>query len=260
MKRVVVVQARTGSSRLRNKVLLPLAGRPLLQRMLERVKAARTDFDLVVATSSLPEDEPIRMLCGMLNVRCFSGHPTDLLDRHYQAGRITGADIVAKVPSDCPLIDPDVIDQVFRFQHQHSRHFDFVSNLHPATFPDGNDVEVLPMDILHEAWVEARHPLEREHTTPFIWTRPGRYRIGNVEWATGLNYSLSHRWTIDYVEDYAFISAVYHELWTASRPVFSLRDILDLLRRRPDLGHLNAVHRGKSWQTLNPSPVRQAVP
>src|SRR5262249_13886715 len=101
VKTLVVVQARMGSTRLPGKVLLPLAGAPLLQRMLERIEAARTPFELTVATTTAAADDPIRQLCRRLGVRCYSGHPTDLLDRHYQAARELRADAVVKIPSDC---------------------------------------------------------------------------------------------------------------------------------------------------------------
>jgi spore coat polysaccharide biosynthesis protein SpsF len=244
---VVVIQARTGSSRLPNKVLMPLAGRPLLERMIERVRAATTPGGLVVATTTEPGDEPIRELCRSLRTACYSGHPTDLLDRHLRAGHATGADCVVKIPSDCPLVDPAVIDRVITFYIEHHTRFDFVSNLHPATYPDGNDVEVIPLPALETAWREATRPLEREHTTPFLWEHPERFRIGNVEWETGLDYSMNHRWTIDYPEDYAFLSAVYDALWSPERPVFSLSEILEFLDRNPSVAALNARYAGVNW-------------
>ena len=246
MKTLVVIQARTGSTRLPNKVMMQLAGKPLLQRMVERVRAGG-DYDLVIATTNEPADAVIRNLCREMNVDCFSGHPTDLLDRHYQAARLHNADAVVKIPSDCPLIDPAVIKQVLGFFFQDPHRFDFVSNLHPPTYPDGNDVEVMTSAALEIAWREASKPFEREHTTPFIWERPERFRIGNVTWQNGLDYSMSHRWTIDYPEDYAFLNAVYNELWSEARPIFALQEILDLLTRRPDIFAVNAKYAGINW-------------
>jgi spore coat polysaccharide biosynthesis protein SpsF len=265
MTRLVVVQARTGSSRLPNKVMMPLAGRPLLQRMIERVRGARTPFELVVATTSDAGDDVIRALCRSLGVQCYSGHPTDLLDRHYRAAVSARADEIVKIPSDCPLIDPAVIDRVLAFHAEHRGELDYTSNLHPASYPDGNDVEVIPFGVLEEAAREATRPLEREHTTPFVWERPARYRLGNVAWETGLNYSMTHRWTIDYAEDYEFISAVYDELWSATGQLFSLQDILRLLEARPDMATINAAYAGVNWyrnhanelRTVSPSEYRQ---
>jgi len=177
MTTVVVVQARTGSTRLPGKVMMPLAGRPLLERMIERVRAASTPFELVVATTTETADDAVRALCRDADVACYSGHPTDLLDRHYRAALPFAPDAVVKIPSDCPLIDPAVIDRVLGAYGERAGGVDYASNLHPATYPDGNDVEVVAAGVLEEAWREAALPFEREHTTPFIWERPSRYRI-----------------------------------------------------------------------------------
>lgn len=247
MRVLMVVQARTGSSRLPGKVLLPLAGAPLLQRMLERVRAARTPFDLLVATTTAPADDAVREVCQAIGVDCFRGHATDLLDRHYRAARWGDAEAVVKIPSDCPLIDPGVIDRVLRtFLGDPDAH-DYVSNLHPPSYPDGNDVEVLPFRVLEAAWREARRPFEREHTTPFVWDQPQRFRLGNVEWEGGRNLARSHRFTVDYPQDYAFVSAVYQALWQPGRPPFSLAEILELLECRPALLDLNGRLAGVNW-------------
>src|SRR5262249_8649089 len=152
MRIVVVVQARTASTRLPGKVLLPLAHRPLLYRMLERVLAAQTPSDVVVATTINGEDDAIVDVAEAAGVAWVRGHPTDLLDRHYAAAVECRADIVVKIPSDCPLIDPGVIDRVIGHYKAHAGRVDFVSNLHPATYPDGNDVEVMPLGVLETAW------------------------------------------------------------------------------------------------------------
>jgi spore coat polysaccharide biosynthesis protein SpsF len=260
-----VVQARTGSTRLPGKVILPLRGRPLLQRLLERIGSTRTPLDVVVATTTAPEDQIIRALARSLGIACYSGHPTDLLYRHCHAARIKRADVVVKIPSDCPLIDPGVIDRVVGAFLAARGTYDYASNLHPATYPDGNDVEVMTMEALEIAHAEASEPHEREHTTPFIWDRPHRFRLLNVAWETGLDYSMSHRFTIDYPEDYALISAVYGELWSERNPAFGLEEILALLRSRPDIASLNARYRGVNWyrhhldrlQTVRPEETRQ---
>jgi len=247
MNTLIIIQARTGSTRLPGKVLKPLAGAPLLQRLIERVRAARSPFELCVATTVQDSDDPIRTLCSDLSVRCFSGDPFDLLDRHYQAAKELEPDAVVKIPSDCPLIDPEIIDRVLAFYEENSPRYEYVSNLHPPSYPDGNDVEVMSMRALETAWLEADRSFEREHTTPFIWDRPQLFRIGNVEWETGLDYSMSHRWTIDYVEDYAMVSAVFDELWSESNPIFSMDDILQLLSEQPDIVALNESYAGVNW-------------
>jgi spore coat polysaccharide biosynthesis protein SpsF len=201
---------------------------------------------VVVATTTEAADDAIAALCTTHGLECFRGNALDLLDRHYQAARHYGADVVLKIPSDCPLIDPAVIDEVVGYYLHFADRYDFVSNLHPATFPDGNDVEVMPFIALETAWREAQRPLEREHTTPFFWENPSRFRLGNVEWDTGLDYSMSHRWTIDYPEDYDFIKTVYDALYPRN-PNFGLDDILLLLKQRPDIARLNARYTGVNW-------------
>ena len=259
-KIVIVIQSRTGSSRLPGKILLPLAGRPLLERMVERVRAAAVPAEIVVATTTDPGDDPVAALCAQIDTACFRGHPTDLLDRHYQAGRAASARVVVKIPSDCPLIDPGVIERVIGFYLDHEDDYDFVSNLHPASYPDGNDVEVMAMAALEAAWREATLPLQREHTTPFLWDQPERFRVGNVAWERGLDYSMSHRWTIDYPADYELIRAVYDRLYTPDRPIFGLDDVLTLLEANPDIHHLNAGLAGVNWYRHHPGELKTVQP
>ena len=247
MRIVAVVQARMGSSRLPGKVARPVLGATLLERMLERVAAARTLDEVVVATTRRPEDEAIVQICRPLRVPVYAGHPTDLLDRHLQAARAIGAEVLVKIPSDCPLIDPRIIDRVVGFYRDHADRFDFVSNLHPASYPDGNDVEVVPLAVLEEADRHARKPHEREHTTPFVWDQPERFRIGNVVWESGLDYSMSHRFTVDYPEDLAFVQAVFEELYQPAEAPFTLESILSLLQTRPDIFELNRQLAGVNW-------------
>jgi spore coat polysaccharide biosynthesis protein SpsF len=245
MKIVTVVQARMSSSRLPGKVMLPILGKPLLIRMLERVQAAKLIGQLVVATSTNPDDDEIENLCKEENLTCYRGHLTDLLDRHYQVAKLYGADAVVKIPSDCPLIDPTVIDKVLKKFIENDQ-YDFVSNLHPATYPDGNDVEVMSFEALECAWKDATKDYEREHTTPFIWENSDTFGIGNIEWETGLDDSSTHRWTIDFPEDYEFIRKVYEELYS-TKPAFTLNDILNLLKQKPEIAEINSLYLGKYW-------------
>jgi spore coat polysaccharide biosynthesis protein SpsF len=258
MKKVIAIQARLGSTRLPGKVLLPLAGEPALARQIERIRAARSRFELCVATTTEASDEPIRELCRQLDVDCLSGHPTDLLARHVAVGRRVKADVVVKIPSDCPLIDPEAVERVLAAFDEDSGRCDLATNLCPGTWPDGNDVEVVPLDVLERAEREAIRPVEREHTTPFIWDQPERFRILNVRWESGLDYSATHRFTLDYVEDYAFISAVYAALCTPEQPLFPLSSILELLERRPELRDSNARLLGTSWQATRAAELRSS--
>jgi spore coat polysaccharide biosynthesis protein SpsF len=245
-KTVIIVQARTSSSRLPNKVLLPILGESLLSRMIERLMWVQHNVEIVIATSTDPSDDIIATEAYYIGVPCFRGSLDNLLDRHYQAALKYGADVVLKIPSDCPLIDPRIVDEVLGFYFKHEEDYDYVSNLHPATFPDGNDVEIMSIDCLEKVWHEAQRPLELEHTTPYIWENPDKFSIGNYRWQTGLNYAMSHRFTIDYKEDYQFIKRVFEELYP-SNPCFTLNEILDLLNRKPEIYAINAQYAGVNW-------------
>jgi spore coat polysaccharide biosynthesis protein SpsF len=246
IKVVTVIQARMGSSRFPGKVILPLAGKSLLVRMVERVNASKNCGRVVVATTYLENDDPIIDICKKNSIPFFRGHPTDLLDRHLNVGKKYDADAIVKIPSDCPLIDPFVIDKVIKYYMDNIASFDYVSNLHPATYPDGNDVEIFSIESLEKAWEEADKQLEREHTTPYFWENPDKFNIGNVLWETGLDYSMSHRWTIDYEEDYKFIETIYNELHN-NNPFFSLNDILMLLKEKPEISKINEKYAGVNW-------------
>ncbi len=243
---VIVVQARMSSSRLAGKVLLPLMGESLLARMIERLEMSSYFATLVIATSTDTADDVIAKEALALDVPCYRGSLTNLLDRHYQAAKLYNADVVLKIPSDCPLIDPKAIDNTLDFFFANRNEYDYVSNLHPATWPDGNDVEIMAMHCLEQAWRSATRPLELEHTTPYIWENPHLFSMGNVTWETGLDYSMSHRFTIDYPEDYLFIQRVFEELYSID-PGFSCGDILALLQRKPEIYGINATYAGVNW-------------
>ncbi|HVU54116.1 MAG TPA: glycosyltransferase family protein [Puia sp.] len=243
---VTIIQTRRESTRLPDKVLMPLAGKPLFVQQVRRVQAAFLSGQVVVATTLSAADDRVVEICREEGIECYRGHAADLLDRHYRAAHHYGADIVLKIPSDCPLIDPDVIDKVIAYYLRHEHCYDYVSNLHPATYPDGNDVEIMNLATLQAAHRHASSLMEREHTTPYIWERPERFRIGNVEMEGGMDYSMTHRFTIDYEDDYRFIRAVYEALYP-SNPLFGVGDILSLLERRPDLYEINAELAGINW-------------
>lgn len=251
---LTVIQTRTASSRLPGKVLMPLGGKAVFLRLVERVRRSDLAGRVVVATTDGTEDDPIETLCRLEGVDCFRGHPTDLLDRHYRAGLRYGADAVVKIPSDCPLVDPRVVDRVIGLYLGREGRYQYVSNLHPATYPDGNDVEVIAMEALEEAWREATRDFEREHTTPYIWERPHRFRVGNVAWESGRDCSMTHRWTLDYEEDYRLIAAV-HDALAGSRPGFGVDDILDLLERRPEFAEINRRYLGVNWYRHHPGEL-----
>lgn len=243
---LILVQARMTSSRFPGKVLKEIQGKPVLIHQLNRIAKIKTNAKLVVITSNQQSDDELVQVVKENGYEIFRGSMDDLLDRHYQAALFYGSEVVVKIPSDCPLIDPQVIDRVLEYFIGNQMKFDYVSNLHPATYPDGNDVEVMSFSALKNAWKHASKSLEREHTTPYFWENPDKFSIGNVLWERGLKLNMSHRFTLDYVEDFNFIKAVYDRLFPANEN-FSLQDILDLLDREPELMRYNEMYAGVNW-------------
>lgn len=252
-KIVVFVQARTGSTRLPAKVLRKVLGKELLQHEIERIKRAKTVNEVVVVTTTKKEDDEIAQLCQNNNIPFFRGSEKDLLDRHYQAAKKFQADFVVKIPSDCPLADPKTIDEVISLWLNNQGNFDYVSNYHEPTFPDGLDVEGCPFAILETAWKEAREPHEREHTFPFIWDNPQRFRIGNLVNPRG-NMFMTHRWTLDYEEDFLFLKEVFENF--KDKPDFSFDDILTLLAQKPGLQRINEKFNGINWYRHHPDKLK----
>ncbi len=245
-KTIIVVQSRMSSSRLPGKVMMPILGKSLLYRMVERLQMVKTPVQIVIAASEDTADDLIEAEAKGMGLYCYRGNLNNVLDRHYQAAKITQATTVLKIPSDCPLIDPRIIDRILDFYFKNPGEYDYVSNLHPATYPDGNDVEIMSMACLEKNWKEATRPLELEHTTPYIWENPEKFKIANVAWETGKDYSMSHRFTIDYEADYLFIKRVFEELYPKKHD-FSCDDILNLLEEKPDIYQINNKYAGVNW-------------
>ena len=231
-----ILQARMGSSRLPGKVLLPLAGAPMLLRQVERLRRVRRIDALVVATSSDPSDEPIAALCREQGIDCARGSLNDVLERFYRAAGERDATHVVRLTGDCPLTDPAVIDRLVEFYLAGG--YDYASNALEPSYPDGLDAEVFSMAALTTAHREAELPSDREHVTRFIHRRPERFRAGVLRCERDLS---ALRWTVDEPEDYRFAAAVYERLFP-SRPAFGMQDVLDLLEREPALGRLNHMH------------------
>jgi spore coat polysaccharide biosynthesis protein SpsF len=228
------LQARSSSSRLPGKVLLPILGEPMLSRQIDRMRRATSLDGIVVATSTATEDDPIETLCGKMRVDCFRGALDDVLDRVNSCAAAFGADQVVRLTGDCPLADPDVIDRVVNV-HADKRS-DYTSNVHPPTWPDGLDVEIMRRDVLAIAAAEARLPSEREHVTPFIVARGDRFALSNVE--TDPDRS-DLRLTVDEPRDFELVSRIYEAL-LPTKPGFSIDDVLALLDENPQMLGVNA--------------------
>lgn len=236
MKILIIVQARMTSTRLPGKVLKEVLGKPLLEYQIERLRRVRLADGIVIATTTNDTDAPIVNLCRRLDVPVFRGSEHDVLSRYYEAAKFHHADVILRVTSDCPLIDPQVIDKTIRFYLDHKTEYDYVSNGLERTYPRGMDTEVFPFQVLEEAFVEAEHQAEREHVTPFIYRRPERYKLGNCRCQEDLSY---HRWTVDTAEDFELIKKIIEALYPINNQ-FGLTDILDLLMKHPEWVAINA--------------------
>jgi spore coat polysaccharide biosynthesis protein SpsF len=230
-----IVQARMGSTRLPGKVLKEAAGKPLLAHLLQRLSRALTIDRIVVATSTDPRDDGIAFLCDRLGVPVFRGSEIDVLDRYVQAARQFGLEVVVRVTADCPLIDPELIDEMVRFFLANRGRFDLVTNRHPLTYPDGLDVDVLSREALEHAGRTATAPHHREHTVPFFWETGMRvHNLVDPEFRFR-----RHRWTLDYPEDYELIRRIFEALHRDGTS-FGTRDVLAFLEKNPELSSLNA--------------------
>lgn len=233
MSVLAILQARTSSSRLPNKVMLPVLGEPMLAREIERIRRARRIDKLLVATSNHPADEVVATLCVALGVACHRGSLDDVLDRFITGARPLSPDWVVRLTGDCPLIDPQVIDEAIAKALDDE--YDYVTNALEPTYPDGLDVEVVRFDVLQIAGREANLKSEREHVTPFVYQRPDRFRICHLKSARDLS---SMRWTVDTPADLEFVRAVYERLYPEHND-FGTSDVLALLSREPALEAIN---------------------
>lgn len=234
---IAVIQARSGSRRLPGKVLIDIAGQPMLARVVARARRAETLDRVVVATTTDPDDDPVARLCAERGYPCYRGSTHDVLDRYYQAAHAFGAGVIVRLTGDCPLIDPDLIDRTVRaFQ---ASGVDFAANRLPPpwerTYPIGLDVEVCSLAALTRAWEEATAPHQREHVMPYLYEEPGRFRVLTIEHDCDLG---NLRWAVDTREDLHLVREIYRHFDGSSD--FSWQAVLALIEANPALAAINA--------------------
>lgn len=236
MKTAIIVQARMTSTRLPGKVLKKVLGKTLLEYQIERLRRVRNADGIIIATTINDTDQPIVDLCAHLGVTVTRGSESDVLSRYHEAASLHGVETVVRVTSDCPAIEPAVVDRIIEFYRAHRGNFDYVSNSLTQSYPYGLAAEVFSFEALDEAAREAVAEPEREHVSPFIYTRPERYRIGQVVHEQDLSH---HRWTVDTPEDFELIRRLLESLYPV-KPAFVMQDVLDLLQLNPDWTAINS--------------------
>ena len=230
-----VIQARMGSSRLPNKVMREVLGKPLLAYLIERLRASQLLNRVIVATTTKEEDDPIEALAKQLGIPYSRGSEDDVLDRYHQAAREHGLQHVVRVTSDCPLLDPEILDEVVERYLQLFPDIDYVSNTLLLTYPDGLDVEVFSISFLNRLHRLADKKYQREHVTTYMVENKHLFRCENVANKENLSH---HRWTVDYEEDFQLVRKIIEGLYPNKR-LFLMEDVISFLTRHPEIAGLN---------------------
>ncbi|WP_262429762.1 glycosyltransferase family protein [Paratissierella segnis] len=235
-KVVAIIQARMGSSRLHGKVMKDLFGKPVLSHDIERIKQASAIDEIVVATTLSDEDDIIVRQAFKDGVKIYRGSENNVLSRYYQAGMEFSADVVVRITSDCPLIDPNIADEVINFYLNND--YDLVTNaglyVENRTYPRGLDLEVFSIKSLKEAYENAKKDYQLEHVTPYIYENSDK-----IFYYKNSKDESKHRWTLDTEEDFELIKAIYGDLYKGVHN-FYLDDILNLFNKKPELFYINS--------------------
>lgn len=231
---VAIIQVRMGSTRLPGKSLVEISGKPLIEHVVDRIKAARTVDEIGIATTHEDGDRVLMDWGIRHGLLSYAGEVNDVLDRYYHAAVRFGADVIVRVTADDPFKDPDVTDRIVRTMLDDPL-LDYASNTIKPTYPEGLDIEVFRFAALERSWRKARLPSEREHVTPYIWNHPDQFAVKNVEHTEDLS---AWRWTLDYNCDLEFTREVYARLYRGQ--VFGMNDIVNLLRAYPEIAAINS--------------------
>lgn len=237
MKTAAIIQARMGSTRLPGKILKDLMGKTVLQHVIERVQQVKSIDEIIIATTTFERDDVVVDEAVKCGVNYFRGSENDVLARYYGAAKDNNADIVVRITSDCPLIDPLVTDNIVNF-FKHKEVYDIVTNagsdLSKRTYPRGLDTEVFSINALEKAYNQADKQYQREHVTPYIYENSSRiYFYKNT-----VDYSM-YRWTLDTEEDFVLIDRIYRHLYRGEHD-FYLESISGLFTKYPELIKINA--------------------
>jgi spore coat polysaccharide biosynthesis protein SpsF len=240
LKTVAIIQARMRSTRLPGKILKDIGGQPMLARVVERSRRAATLDDVVVATTDLPDDDIVERLCAAQGWTCFRGSESDVLDRYYRAALFFHADVIVRVTSDCPLIDPQLINTHVNLLLRRWDEVDFVTNMVQQTFPLGLAVEVMPMDVLARMKRMSQSEMLKEHVTTLAYVKPERFQIDHVSHKVDLSHL---RWTVDTEEDLELVRNIFQHF---GHDRFRWEEVLPVLEQHPDWTRINQDIRQKT--------------
>jgi len=230
---VAIIQARTGSTRLPNKIFLKLANASLLSHVVDRLRPSKEIDQIVIATTTSLKDNSIEEWCLNNSLDYFRGSENNVLDRYYQTAKKFNADIIIRVTADDPFKDYRLIDQAVKIIKD--KNYDFVCNNNPVSFPEGLDVEVLSIDALTKSFFNSTSNFEKEHVTQYIHRNINSFKTFNIKNIKNLSF---HRWTIDTEDDYLFAIEIYNNLYDINN-IFLSEDIYKLLDKNSQLLKIN---------------------
>ncbi|MEI6414790.1 MAG: glycosyltransferase family protein [Pseudomonadota bacterium] len=241
-----IVQARMGSTRLPGKVLKRLGDRSVLAHVITRLKTCQTLDTPIIATTLDAADDAIRDEAERWGARVFRGDALDVLARYHGAAKIFGLEVVVRVTSDCPLIDPAMIDAMmdqFLAALVSPHPLDYLSNSRIRRYPRGLDAEIFSFAALDQAFLAATEPYEHEHVTPYFYLHPELFAIGDF---VAFEDHSALRWTLDTEEDLRLLEAIFARLVPPGRSApLATQEVLDLFAREPALAEINAQVRQK---------------
>lgn len=234
LKVTAIIQARMGSERLKNKALLLVNGKTIIEIIFERLKNCKNIDDIILSTADTKENDILAQHAKKINLKCHRGPENDLISRHLGALRKTKADAFVKITADCPLVDFILVDKMVKFFKKNSEKFDFFTNCFPPTYPDGLDIDITPLKVLEKLNVEIdKKSPHRDFFIAYIMSNPLKFKIYNIKNDKDLS---SMRWTLDYPEDYEFVKKVFGAMGNNN---FTMGDVLSFISKNPEVGEIN---------------------
>jgi spore coat polysaccharide biosynthesis protein SpsF len=231
-KITVMIQARTGSSRLPGKVLSKIENKPMVWHVINRVKKIKSVQQIALITTKEKSDQILLEIAKENKIIGFSGKTSDVLNRHYQCAKEINADPIIRITSDCPLIDPKIVEEMIQFYLKNN--YDVVSNTITPSYPDGLDIEIFSFNALKKAAKEAKKKHDREHVTTYFGSHTKKFKIYDYQNKSDLS---NFRWTVDKIQDIQFVRAVYSKI--KPKKVFSMNEVLQILKKYPKIIEIN---------------------